>query len=84
MNFGGKFFVDIIPVIDALELSFNMGVWEYEAGLTYPVLSGTTLSTTTRSLSVDSQGIDSRWGIHNIPYAKMHFDLTIRKYSLLQ
>ncbi len=36
VNFGGKAYIDIIPVIDALELSFNFGIWEYEAILEYP------------------------------------------------
>lgn len=36
INFGGKVFIDAIPVIDAVELSFNMGAWEYEALLKYP------------------------------------------------
>ncbi len=36
LNLGGKFYIDIIPVLDAVELSVNMGVWEYEAYLKYP------------------------------------------------
>ncbi len=36
INFGGKVFIDAIPVIDAIEVSFNMGAWEYEALLKYP------------------------------------------------
>ena len=36
INFGGKVFIDAIPVIDAVEVSFNMGAWEYEALLKYP------------------------------------------------
>ncbi len=36
VNLGGKFYIDIIPVLDAVELSVNMGVWEYEAYLKYP------------------------------------------------
>lgn len=36
LNFGGKVFIDAIPVIDAIEVSFNMGAWEYEALLKYP------------------------------------------------
>lgn len=37
LNFGGKFFVDIIPFIDAVDLSFNIGFWEYRSVLKYPV-----------------------------------------------
>ena len=36
INFGGKVFIDAIPVIDAVEVSFNMGAWEYEAIMKYP------------------------------------------------
>ncbi len=37
INFGGKVFFDKIPAIDAVELSCNFGVWEYDASLKYPV-----------------------------------------------
>ncbi len=36
INFGGKVFIDEIPVIDAVEVSFNIGAWEYLASLKYP------------------------------------------------
>jgi len=36
INFGGKIFIDVIPVLDAIELSFNIGAWEYDASLKYP------------------------------------------------
>lgn len=36
INFGGKVFIDDIKIIDAVEVSFNMGAWEYEAMLKYP------------------------------------------------
>lgn len=36
INFGGKVFIDGIKIIDAIEVSFNMGAWEYEAMLKYP------------------------------------------------
>lgn len=36
INFGGKLYVDIIPIIDAIELSFNIGAWQYDAVLRYP------------------------------------------------
>lgn len=36
INFGGKVFIDDIKIIDAIEVSFNMGAWEYEALLKYP------------------------------------------------
>lgn len=36
INMGGKVFLDAIPIIDALEISFNIGAWEYDAMLKYP------------------------------------------------
>ncbi len=36
INFGGKVFVDAVPVLDAIEVSFNVGAWEYDALLKYP------------------------------------------------
>lgn len=36
IDLGGKVFIDAIPVIDAIELSFNIGAWEYDASLKYP------------------------------------------------
>ncbi len=36
INLGGKIFIDNIRIIDAVELSFNIGAWEYEALLKYP------------------------------------------------
>jgi hypothetical protein len=36
INFGGKAYIDIIPIIDAIEISMNFGVWEYEGVIRYP------------------------------------------------
>ncbi|MBD3314572.1 MAG: hypothetical protein GF344_02185 [Chitinivibrionales bacterium] len=36
INFGAKVYVDIIPLLDAVELSFNLGAWEYYGFLLYP------------------------------------------------
>lgn len=36
INLGGKLFFDGIPVIDAVEFSFNIGAWEYLATLKCP------------------------------------------------
>lgn len=35
INFGGKIFFDV-PIIDAIEVAFNLGAWEYDAMLKYP------------------------------------------------
>jgi hypothetical protein len=36
MNLGGKIYVDVIPFIDAIELSGNFGVWQYNGRMRYP------------------------------------------------
>jgi len=82
MNFGGKFYIDIVPLIDAVELSCNFGVWQYECGYTYPKFNMTTqtLYYETMRLSLDSLGLEPKWGVHEMPYARLHADFTIRKY----
>ncbi|MBD3392427.1 MAG: hypothetical protein GF418_10145 [Chitinivibrionales bacterium] len=83
-NFGGKFYVDIVPVIDAIELSFNLGVWEYACALIYPVYGAgdSTLTTDTLAASFDNLDLQRRWDVGAVPYAKLHFDITVRKYVL--
>jgi hypothetical protein len=82
VNFGGKFYVDVIPVIDAVELSFNFGIWEYQCSLTYPAMVAGALTTKTRTVSLDSLRMKQKWGVGDVPYAKLHLDLTVRKYVL--
>jgi hypothetical protein len=36
LNFGGKFYIDIIPVLNAIELSTNFGMWQYDGRVRYP------------------------------------------------
>ncbi|MBD3346794.1 MAG: hypothetical protein GF401_17190 [Chitinivibrionales bacterium] len=36
LNIGGKVFVDIIPVLDAVEISMNFGLWQYDGEILYP------------------------------------------------
>ena len=36
INFGGKVFLDKIRIIDAIEFSFNFGVYQYESKINYP------------------------------------------------
>jgi len=35
INFGGKLFVDVVPYIETIELSFNLGVWQYNCVASY-------------------------------------------------
>jgi len=95
-SFGGKLFVDIIPVLDAVELSLNFGVWEYQGKIAYPtsidwsstppadpfsasindlyVVNYDTINITIADLNVPYLGLSGT------PYAKLHFDLSVRKY----
>ena len=36
INLGGKVFIDAVPIIDAVEVAFNLAAWEYDAVLKYP------------------------------------------------
>jgi hypothetical protein len=96
INFGGKIYVDVLPFINALEVSTNFGVWQYDGSVLYPGrislrngASGTnfrdlvnieydTLSLTLKNLYPNR----FFWGVTQTPYAKLHFDATLRKYIL--
>jgi hypothetical protein len=83
LNLGGKLYIDIIPFIDALEISCNYGVWKYQGAINYPtgLVSAANLNLTNPAdpanftyealpLQVDGK----------TPYSKLQFDLTARKY----
>ncbi len=36
LNLGGKAYIDVIPFLDAVEVSANFGVWQYEGTVRYP------------------------------------------------
>ncbi len=93
INIGAKLYVDIIPFIDAVEVSGNIGMWDYKSKIKYPTSiafnSGTYDPTKTFQEQVtptyDSiviENIDGLkdLGVENTPYAKLNIDLTIRKY----
>jgi hypothetical protein len=94
LNLGAKFYIDIIPVINAVELSFNLGAWQYlgkiiyPTGLEYKATVPTTITSPdelfqatydTTFLTIDSLGGKGLLGLHLTPYAKMQFDATVRK-----
>jgi hypothetical protein len=88
---GGKIYVDVIPVIDALEVSCDFGVWDYVGKINYPsslksplVNSGRLADTanfnyTSEELTLNNFGL-GYMGLKNTPYAKLNVDLTVRKY----
>ena len=96
---GGKVYVDCIPVIDAIELSTNYAMWEYQGSIIYPssitfkpptpgATNTTTFDTSMATINYDTAKITmknlglSNPFITNTPYAKLQFDLTVRKYIL--
>lgn len=95
INGGLKVYVDVIPVLDAIELSTNFGLWEYDGSITYPtglkVRDGLTYNSalqpdsifepeyTTVPLTLEEYGF-GLMGLRKTPYMKLQFDLTIRKY----
>ena len=96
INFGGKFYIDVIPVIDAIELSTNFGVWQYDGAVIYPRSISFNPTPTGNALNgwaniqydtmpINFKTLDpsaSFWGMDKTPYAKLHIDATVRKYIL--
>lgn len=95
LNIGGKLFVDIFPLIDAVEISGNFGIWEYQGTIMYPTgidftnenpLTASSskdlfaVTYDTLDLTLDEFGMDYVGGLTGTPYAKLNLDLTIRKY----
>jgi hypothetical protein len=89
LNIGGKVYIDAIPVIDAIELSMNFAMWEYLGQIRYPNGVDPAKLTTAQhladvftydSLPVTLDQFDIGYGpLHQTPYTKLHFDLTVRK-----
>lgn len=81
LNLGGKVYIDILPFIDAAEISCNFGVWQYQGAINYPtgIVANPNLGNpadpanfTYALLPLQSDG--------KTPYSKLQFDLTARKY----
>lgn len=92
-NLGGKIYVDVIPFIDALELSANYGMWQYQGMIKYPtsITFNTASATNTQNIkdiatinydstmvTLKDLGLDNPF-LKNTPFAKLNIDLTIRK-----
>jgi hypothetical protein len=93
INLGGKLYVDVIPFVDAVEVSANFGVWQYEGSIVYPSDIKTDLSGVSKVSDLfkyDTMDLTLKnllpnrhfWGIEKTPYAKLHCDATLRKYLL--
>ncbi len=82
INFGGKVFVDALPV--EFEVSVNMGIWQYEGAINYIDTfsvegSDATLSYAKEIIGIEKLGAPSFFGVKNTPYGKFQTDFTVKK-----
>jgi hypothetical protein len=90
INIGGKLYVDIIPFIEAVEVSCNFGLWQYDGLLEYVDVTKPTVSASGVSfndynqidLTLGKLGMPKYIGLDGTPYAKLQLDATIRKTIL--
>ncbi|MBN2035906.1 MAG: hypothetical protein JW768_04115 [Chitinispirillaceae bacterium] len=95
-NLGGKIYIDILPVINAVELSANYAMWQYRSSIIYPtsIIFDTAnaspnadikdiarIAYDTTNITLKDLDLDNPF-LKNTPYAKLQFDLTVRKYLL--
>jgi len=85
-NLGGKVYVDAIPFIEAVEVSCNFGLWQYDGLLEYIDVAGVAstgqLKYKPLDLTIKELGMDKYIGLNGTPYAKLQFDATVRKTIL--
>jgi hypothetical protein len=85
INIGGKVYVDIIPFIEAVEVSCNFGLWQYDGKLEYldvtSAASGA-LEYNPLDLTLGKLGMPKYIGLDGTPYAKLQLDATVRKTIL--
>ena len=98
INFGGKIYSDVLPFINALEISTNFGIWQYDGSILYPgrISVKNNLPADAKKFSdlvdieYDTLAVSLKklypdrffWGVDKTPYAKLHFDATLWKYIL--
>jgi hypothetical protein len=95
-NLGGKIYIDMLPVIDGIEISANYAMWQYKGSIIYPTSitfnTANALPTAdikdiaqinydTTLVTLKDLGLNNPF-LKNTPYAKLHFDLTVRKFLL--
>jgi hypothetical protein len=86
--FGGKIYIDVIPFIDAVEVSGDFGLWDYVGQVKYPtgiinpagnLRDPQNFTYDSTKLTLDQMGL-GYMGLKTTPYAKLQLDLTVRKY----
>ncbi len=90
--FGGKIYIDVIPFIDAVEVSADFGVWDYVGKIYYPsglksipppntqnFADTANFNYTSEKLTLNNFGL-GYFGLDNTHYAKLQLDATVRKY----
>ena len=93
-GFGGKIYIDVIPFIDAVEVSADFCVWDYVGKINYPsglksvpppnttnFADTANFTYTSEKLTLDNFGL-GYLGLKNTPYAKLQLDATVRKYII--
>ncbi|MDR2727715.1 MAG: hypothetical protein LBB56_01185 [Chitinispirillales bacterium] len=78
INFGGKAYIDIIPVIETIELSCSFGLWQYDGMINYLTVDGTNLIYESVPLGLDDVNL-KYFSLSGTPYAKFQFDASVRK-----
>ncbi|HUI91583.1 MAG TPA: hypothetical protein VLX68_04960 [Chitinivibrionales bacterium] len=89
--FGGKIYIDVIPIIDAVEVSADFGIWDYIGQIKYPngiinlgaanLADPNNFTYDSTKLTLNNFGL-GYFGLANTPYAKLQLDATIRKYII--
>ncbi len=95
INFGGKIFLDALPLVDGVEVSMNFGVWQYSGAVrffdfaTFTDLDQTGIQGVLENPNEQDyyaeqeltlEALDiSYWGMKKTPYARLHVDLNVRK-----
>lgn len=87
--FGGKIYIDVIPFIDAVEVSADFGLWDYVGQMKYPngiknpgaqnLADPQNFTYDSTELTLANFGL-GYFGLKNTPYAKLQLDATVRKY----
>ena len=97
INFGGKIFINVIPFLESIELSGNLGVWQYNCIVKYldvdsisrlmsdeeSRLKGLPEKLPYEEVPLTLKAYDMNYlGLEGTPYAKLQMDVSARKSVL--